>query len=76
MKDLIITKTRQKTELLIFSICLLLAFLLNVVAILIYDTEWSELWTQLLWVCLIGGMLYGLTVVVRLLFALIGSFKK
>ncbi len=67
MKEIIITVKQQKTELLIFCVCLLLAFVLNVASILIYDTEWEELWTQLLWVLLIGIGLYILTVFFRLL---------
>lgn len=66
MKDIVISAKRQKTEIILFCVCLLLAVLLNVYAIIAYHTEWSELWTQLLWVLFIGCILYGITVVVRL----------
>lgn len=67
MKDIIISTKRQKTEVILFCVCLLLAVLLNMYAIIAYNTEWSELWTQLLWVLVIGCILYGLTIVVRLI---------
>lgn len=67
MKDIVFSAKRQKTELLLFCICLLIAVGLNIYAIIAYHTEWSELWTQLLWVAVIGCILYGLSIVIRLL---------
>ncbi len=68
MKDLVISKKRQKKELIFFMGCLLCAFLLNAIAIMIYETDWSELWTQSLWVLLVCSIFYGVSVVVRLLY--------
>ena len=65
MKDLIITARRQQTELLIFAVCLLIAFCLNIFALWFYETSWTELWTQLFWVFLIGCGFYVLTILVR-----------
>ncbi len=65
MKDLIITARRQQTELLIFAVCLLIAFCLNIFAICFYETSWKELWTQLFWVLLIGFGFYVLTILIR-----------
>lgn len=67
MKDIVISEKRQKGEIVLFCICLLAAILLNVCSIIIYKTEWSELWTQGLWVLVIGCGLYGLTIVLRLM---------
>lgn len=67
MKDILFSVKQQKTELKLFAACLLLAYLLNILSIVAYGTEWSELWTQSFWMLLIGGGLYGLSVVVRLL---------
>ncbi len=52
MKDIKfkLTAKRQKTELIIFAACFLFAFLLNVYSIISFETEWKELYTQLLWV--------------------------
>lgn len=68
MKDIIITAKRQKTEIAVFCACIVLAILLNVCSIFFFGTEWSELWTQSFWMMLITVGLYGLSIVLRLLF--------
>lgn len=68
MKDIIITAKRQKTEIGVFCICIILAILLNLFSIAFFGTEWSELWTQSFWMLLITVGLYGLSIVLRLLF--------
>jgi len=65
MKDTIITARQKKREILTYVVCLLLAFALNVFAIVRYGTSWSELWTQLPWVVLWGTSLWLLWVVLR-----------
>lgn len=70
MKDLVITTKRQKAELLFFCSCIIFAILLNVCSILIYQTEWKEVYTQWLWVLIIGCGLYGLSVVLRIIYCL------
>ena len=47
MKDLIFTVKKQKRELFVFLLCFVVAFTLNVIAILIYKTQWSELITSI-----------------------------
>lgn len=77
MKDLIITTKRQKAELLLFCTCILIAFLLNVCSIVVYQTEWKELYTQWLWMLIIGCGLYGLSVVLRIIYCLLHNlFSK
>ncbi|MBE6301318.1 MAG: hypothetical protein E7085_05615 [Parabacteroides distasonis] len=68
MRDLILTVKRQKIEIKIWGVCLLLAFLMNIVSIIIYETSWSELWTQFLWMLVLSCVFYGLTVLFRLLY--------
>lgn len=68
MKDILLSVKRQKTEIKIFCSCIVLAYLLNITSILIYNTEWSELWTQSLWMLLLSCAFYGLSIVLRLLF--------
>jgi hypothetical protein len=46
---------------------MVIAFLLNVYAIIAYDTPWTELYTQLLWVLCIGAAFYALSIVLRLI---------
>lgn len=64
-KDTIITSGRKKTETLIFSCCFLLAFALNVIAVITYKTPVLELITEIFIVLLIASGLYFLTVIVR-----------
>lgn len=68
MKDILISVKRQKTEIKIFCTCIVLAYLLNIISILSFNTEWSELWTQTLWMAIITCGLYGLSIVLRLLY--------
>lgn len=68
MKDIHISVKRQKLEIKIFCACILLACLMNIISILCYQTEWSELWTQSLWMLVIACVLYGLSVLLRLLY--------
>ena len=73
MKDINITITtkRQRTEILIWGVCFVLAFLLNIISIIVFDTEWKELFTQLLWVFCLSIGFYALMVFFRILFRLI-----
>lgn len=68
MKELKLTVKRQKTEGLIFGCCFLMAFLMNVLSIVLYDTQWKELYTQLCWVLAISLFLYFLIGAFRLLY--------
>lgn len=78
MKDITITTKRQLTEIKIWIACFVFTFLLNLASIIIYKTEFKELYTQLLWVFILSIAIYGLLLVLRLLFALIKKtfFKK
>ena len=69
MKDIVFTAKRQRTELIVFGVCLLVSFLMNVYAIVAFNTEWKELYTQLLWVLAIAVFLDAVSVGVRLLSA-------
>ncbi|WP_029902562.1 hypothetical protein [Prevotella sp. 10(H)] len=73
MKDIKfnITAKRQKTELIIFAACFLFAFLLNVYSIIAFETEWKELYTQLLWVLSLSVGFYFLILFLRLVYWLI-----
>jgi TRAP-type C4-dicarboxylate transport system permease small subunit len=75
MKDIKfkLTAKRQKTELIIWGICFLFAFLLNVYSIIAFDTEWKELYTQLLWVLSLSIGFYFLILFLRLVYRLIHS---
>lgn len=77
MKDILITAQRQRKELIIYLICLLVAIGLNIFSIIKYSTSWSELITQLPYVIIISLGIYVVTAVVRLLVYLIRiPFRK
>jgi hypothetical protein len=65
MKDLNISSGRQKAELKWLAGCFCMAFLLNILSIIIYKTSWSEVVTQWLWVSMITCVLYVVAVAIR-----------
>jgi NADH:ubiquinone oxidoreductase subunit K len=65
MKDIILSSKRQKAEILWFVVCFCVAVLLNVFAIFLYKTSWSELYTQFLWILIITCVLYAVSVGIR-----------
>ena len=76
MKDSVITAKRKKTELLTLLLCFILANLLNLYAIIAYETRFSELFTQLGYVLLFTIALYVLWTVLRIVFYLIKPLFK
>lgn len=65
MKELIISSKQLKKEGLYFGSVFLIAFLLNVISILKFNTEWSELYSQLGYVVMLAIVLYLLILVIR-----------
>lgn len=47
MKDITITASRLRTELIIFIVCFAAAFGINIYSIAKFGTDWSELLSQL-----------------------------
>ena len=76
MRDIVLSVKRQKTEIKVFCGCIVLAYVLNILSILIYGTSWSELWTQALRMLIISCGFYALSVVLRLLYFGIRQLKK
>ena len=77
MKDLIITPKQQKAEMIWLVASFFGAVLLNFFSILWYKTNWSEIYTQILWVLLITCVLYVISVGIRLAIYLIKRlFRK
>ena len=76
MKDLVLTVKQQKIEIKVFCACLALAYLLNIISIIAYDTNWSELWTQALWMLLLSCIFYGITVFFRIVYYVIRRLRK
>jgi len=77
MQDINITVNRQKIELKWLAASFVIAFLLNVISVIIYQTSWSELWTQLLWVLILTLIIYVLSIAARVAVYLIRRlFRK
>ena len=58
MKDIIITSKRLKQERNIFLLSFLLAFIINVIAIIIYSRPWIEIISQIGYVIVISFFIY------------------
>ena len=67
MKDTLITAARKKTELLTALVCLGIAFLINVGCIIYYQTPFSEVFSQIGYVCFIALGLYLIWTAIRLI---------
>ncbi|MBQ8047309.1 MAG: hypothetical protein IJ196_05225 [Prevotella sp.] len=76
MKDIIINRRRQRLELLALLVCFVIAFGLNVYAIIAYDGKWSELFWSLGFVVATTIVLYIAWTILRLLFWFCRQFIK
>lgn len=76
MRDIVLSVKRQKREIKIFCVCIGLAYVMNILSILIYGTSWSELWTQAFWMLIISCGFYALSVALRLLYFGVRQLKK
>ncbi len=70
MRDIIITKKRIRTELIILALCFAIAFIANVVAVFIYKSPLAEIYSSIFYVLTATVVLYVLSVIVRLIIAL------
>jgi len=68
MKDTVITAKRKKTEFIAFIVCFIIANLLNIYAIVRYDTSAWEILTSLGFVLVASLVLYVLWILARLVF--------
>ncbi len=65
MKDTTIRASVKKRELKLLVISLIIAFLLNVFSIIIFNTKWIELLTTFHITILLTVVIYGLSIVLR-----------
>ena len=68
MKDTIITGNRKIIEIITFIVCFIIACIINVYAIIQYNTPWSEIFTSIGYVFLFAVALYVAWSVIRLVF--------
>ena len=76
MKDIILTAKRVKKELIVLLVCFIIAFVINVAAIIIYKTPWYEMFSQIGYVAVIAIVLYLLLAIIRGLISLIRKSRK
>ena len=74
LRDTTITAVQKKRELIIFLVCFLAAYLLNVIGIIQHKSPAKELITQLHVVLLVAGVFYGTVILLRALYYLISRF--
>lgn len=70
-RDTTITATVKKRELIIFLVCFLAAYVLNVIGIIKNHTSARELFTQLHVVFLVSLIFYGAVVILRVLYYMV-----
>ncbi|NLD22017.1 MAG: hypothetical protein GX664_06025 [Bacteroidales bacterium] len=68
MKDLVISSKRVKTELMIALACFICAVLTNIVCIIVYQTPWHEVFSQIGFTVLVSIIFYVLVLIGRLLY--------
>lgn len=66
MRQITLPLPDVKKEAVIAGLCLLLAFFVNVYAIIAFKTAWSELFTALPWVLVLAVALYLIVACLRL----------
>jgi arginine exporter protein ArgO len=70
-RDTTITSAMKKRELWILAICLIAAYVLNIIGIIANGSPVKELITELHVVLLVGLVFYGVVVVLRILYYLV-----
>ena len=70
-KDTTITALQKRRELIIIGICILAAYILNVIGIIQHKSPAKELITQIHVVLLVALVFYGTVVLLRILYHLI-----
>jgi hypothetical protein len=73
MKEIIISVQQQKREMFFLAVSLTIAIILNILGILIYETPFTEFFTELPYVVVITMFIYAVTVVVRLIIHFVKS---
>ena len=76
MKDIIITSKKLKQERNIFLLSFLLAFIINVIAIIIYSRPWIEIISQIGYVIVISFFIYLILWIPREILIFLSHLKK
>jgi hypothetical protein len=76
MKDIIITSRRLRQERNIYLLSFILAFIINVIAIIVYSRPWIEVISQIGYVIAISFLIYFLIWIPRGILAIAVSFFR
>lgn len=76
MKEIIITSKHIKQEWIALLVCFIVANLLNVYSIYQFNTPWSELYTQWLYILLLSVVIYAVFTFLRLIVCGIRAYLK
>lgn len=76
MKDIVISAKRIKKEGYIFLVCFAMAFMTNIVSIILFKTPWYEIFTQIGYVIVITVTLYLIVVFFRFIIHLINKLMR
>jgi len=68
MKDIVVKTGVIKRELMLLGVMFVVAFVMNVYAIVVHQGQWSELLSQLHIVVLLTLFLYALVLLIRLVY--------
>lgn len=67
MKDLVISGKKVKKELMIALGCFICAVLINIICIIVYHSQWHEVFSQIGFTVFVAVVLYVLLLIIRLL---------
>lgn len=74
MKRIVIEKKTQIKEILIFLVTFIFSFLLNIIAIIIYDASWWEIISEIHYVFIISLIIYFTILAIRAILKAIKIF--
>jgi presenilin-like A22 family membrane protease len=68
MKPTVISPETKKNELIIISLCFIVALIFNIVSIIKFETSWKELFTQIHVVLILTVLFYVIILILRILY--------
>lgn len=71
MKDTVISAAVKRRELKIWLVCFIVANIVNLTAIIQYQTPWYEIFTQIGYVVVSSLLFYGLLLLVRIAYKIL-----
>jgi hypothetical protein len=76
MKDITITGKRVRYELTSLLVCFIISFILNIGAIIFYESPWTEIFTSIFYVITFAIALYVAWIIIRLIVCCIKKIRR